>query len=53
MQTLIVYENEPTMRYTLKNASTGEEKVLHLDKVGEKNQANFVASDGAEPQIEP
>jgi peptide chain release factor subunit 1 len=48
VQTLIVYENEPTMRYTLKNASTGEEKVLHLDKDGEKNQSNFVASDGAE-----
>ena len=53
VQTLIVYENEPTMRYTLKNASTGEEKVLHLDKDGEKNQANFVASDGTEPQIRP
>jgi len=48
VQTLIVYENEPTMRYTLKNASTGEEKVLHLQKDGEKNQANFVAADGAE-----
>merc|ERR1711934_862738 len=48
VETLIVWENEPTMRYTLKNASTGEEKVLHLDKDGEKNQANFVASDGAE-----
>jgi len=48
VQTLIVFENEPTMRYTLKNASTGEEKVLHLDKAGEANQSNFVASDGAE-----
>jgi len=48
VQTLIVFENEPTMRYTLKNASTAEEKVLHLDKAGEANQSNFVASDGAE-----
>ena len=48
VQTLIVFENEPTMRVTVKNASTGEEKVLHLDKAGEANQSNFVASDGAE-----
>merc|ERR1712166_1391637 len=48
VQTLIVFENEPTMRYTVKNASTAEEKVLHLDKAGEANQSNFVASDGAE-----
>ena len=27
VETLIVYENEPTMRYTLKHAQTGEEKV--------------------------
>ena len=32
VQTLIVYENEPTMRYTLKNASTGEEKVLQIGR---------------------
>eukprot|EP00908_Phaeocystis_cordata_P021234 Transcript_3582.p1 GENE.Transcript_3582~~Transcript_3582.p1 ORF type:complete len:402 (-),score=231.87 Transcript_3582:1163-2368(-) len=48
VETLIVYENEPTMRYTLKHAQTGEEKVLHLDKAGEANQSNFIASDGAE-----
>merc|ERR1719238_2578446 len=35
VETLIVYENEPTMRYTLKNAQTAEETVLHLDKAGE------------------
>merc|ERR1712166_1008891 len=48
VQTLIVFENEPTMRYTVKNASTAEEKVLHLDKAGEANQSNFVTSEGAE-----
>merc|ERR1712166_586612 len=48
VQTLIVFENEPTMRYTVKNAQTGEEKVLHLDKAGEANQSNFVTSEGAE-----
>merc|ERR1712146_198770 len=47
-ETLIVYENEPTMRYTLKNAQTGEETVLHLDKRGEANQSNFVTADGVE-----
>jgi len=48
VETLIVYENEPTMRYTLKNAQTSEESVLHLDKAGEANQSNFVTSDGVE-----
>merc|ERR1719310_2159910 len=48
VETLIVYENEPTMRYTLKNAQTGEETVLYLDKAGEANQSNFVTADGVE-----
>ena len=30
VQTLIVFENEPTMRYTVKNASTAEEKVRSI-----------------------
>jgi len=41
VETLIVYENLETNRYVLKNNSTGEETVLHLDKSGESNQANF------------
>lgn len=48
VETLIVYENEPTMRYTVKHSQTGEEKVLHLDRAGEANQSNFLAPDGAE-----
>merc|ERR1719310_2591838 len=48
VETLIVWENEPTMRYTLKNAQTGEETVLYLDKAGEANQSNFVTADGVE-----
>merc|ERR1719310_947486 len=48
VETLIVYENEPTMRYTLKNAQTAEETILHLDKAGEADQSNFVTSDGVE-----
>jgi len=48
VETLIVFESEPTMRYTVKHVQTGEEKVLHLDKGGEADQSNFIASDGAE-----
>lgn len=41
VETLIVYENLETNRFVLKNNSTGEEKVLHLNKEQEANQANF------------
>ena len=49
VETLIVYENEPTVRYTLKNAQSGEETIIHLNKEGEADQSNFVAADGARP----
>jgi len=48
IETLIVYENLETMRYTLKNTQTAEEKVLHLNAEQEKDQTNFVTSDGVE-----
>merc|ERR1712196_78527 len=51
IETLIVYENLPTMRYTLKNAQSGEETVLHLSPEQEADQSNFVASDGAELEV--
>jgi peptide chain release factor subunit 1 len=51
IETLIVYENLPTMRYTLKNAQSAEETVLHLSPEQEADQSNFVASDGAELEV--
>jgi len=48
VETLIVYEDLPTMRYTLKNAQSGEETTVHLSKDQESDPSNFVASDGAE-----
>jgi peptide chain release factor subunit 1 len=48
IETLIVYENLDTMRYTLKNAQSGEEKILHLNKEQEADQSHFTTSDGAE-----
>jgi len=51
VETLIVYENEPTVRYTLKNAQSGEETIIHLNKEGEADQSNFVAADGAELEV--
>jgi len=40
-ETLIVWENLETMRYVLKNNSTGEEKELHLTKEEERDQRFF------------
>jgi peptide chain release factor subunit 1 len=48
VDTLIVYENLDTMRYELKNAATGEEKILNLSKEQEADATNFVTSDGVE-----
>jgi len=48
IETLIVYENLETVRYDLKNASSGEESVKHLSKEQESDASNFVTADGAE-----
>jgi len=49
IETLICYENLETMRYELKNVSTGEEGIIkHLSKTQEADATNFVTSDGAE-----
>merc|ERR1712086_500544 len=48
---LIVYENLETMRYDLKNVSTGEVLVKHMSKVQEEDASNFVTSDGAELEV--
>ena len=48
VDTLIVWENFETMRYDLKNASTGEMLVKHLTLKEEADPSNFVAADGAE-----
>lgn len=44
VETLIAWENLNIMRYQLKNASTGEEKVLHLTPEQEKDKSYFVDS---------
>ncbi len=41
VETLIVWENLAINRITVKNTSTGEESVLHLDAAQEKNEAHF------------
>merc|ERR1711935_900762 len=48
VETLIVYENLETQRYTVKNGQTGEESTLHLSKEQEADATNFVTSDGVE-----
>merc|ERR1712113_497288 len=48
VETLIVYEDLGTMRYTLKNAQSGEETTVHLSKEEENDPSNFVTSDGVE-----
>mmetsp|Transcript_9457 Transcript_9457/g.15728 ORF Transcript_9457/g.15728 Transcript_9457/m.15728 type:complete len:430 (-) Transcript_9457:198-1487(-) len=48
IETLIVYENLETMRYSLKNTQTGEESTIHLSKEGESDQSNFISPDGVE-----
>ena len=41
VETIIVWENLTINRLTVKNTSTGEEQVLHLDPEQEKNDAHF------------
>ena len=48
---LICYENLETMRFDLKNVSTGEEVVKHLSKEQEADPSQFVTSDGTELEV--
>jgi len=48
VETLIVYEDLATMRYTLKNAQSAEETTKHFTKDQENDPSNFVTSEGAE-----
>ena len=41
VETLICWENLDVQRYTLKNSSTGEEKILHLSAEQEKDVTHF------------
>ncbi|XP_071946903.1 eukaryotic peptide chain release factor subunit 1 [Antedon mediterranea] len=45
VETLIVWENLDITRYTLKNHSTDEEKVLHLNPDQEKDKTHFIDKD--------
>uniref|UniRef100_A0A7S0JJX6 Eukaryotic peptide chain release factor subunit 1 n=1 Tax=Calcidiscus leptoporus TaxID=127549 RepID=A0A7S0JJX6_9EUKA len=51
IETLIVYEDLPTLRITVKNSQTDEEKTLHLSKEQEADSSNFVTSDGMELEV--
>jgi peptide chain release factor subunit 1 len=50
VETLIVWENLETVRYVLRNNSTGTEKVLYLNKDQEKENAHFVEN-GVELEV--
>merc|ERR1712146_381149 len=41
VETLIVWENLETQRYTVRDKSTQEEKILHLSKEAEQNDAHL------------
>ena len=41
MENLIIWENLEVMRYVLRNSSTGEETILHLNTEQEKNDSYF------------
>jgi peptide chain release factor subunit 1 len=52
VEDLIVWDNLETMRYQLRNTSTSEEKVLHLNKQQESNDENFRDSEtGVELEV--
>lgn len=42
VEILIAWENLDIMRYNLKNNTTGEEKILHLTPVQERDKSHFV-----------
>ena len=48
VDTLIVFESLDSMRYDLKNVSTGEAVVKHLTAAQEADPSHFVTSDGVE-----
>lgn len=53
VETLIGWENLDIQRYTLKNHSTGEEKILHLSSDQEKDMTHFTDKDtGVELELE-
>jgi len=45
VEILIVWENLEVQRYVLKNASTNEEKTLHLTPLQEKDKSRFIDKD--------
>ncbi|TRY70230.1 hypothetical protein TCAL_10700 [Tigriopus californicus] len=53
VETLICWENLDIQRFTLKNHSTGEEKILHLSSEQEKDMTHFTDKDtGVELELE-
>lgn len=50
VETLVVWENLETVRYTLRNNSAGTEKILYLNKDQEKENAHFVEN-GVELEV--
>jgi len=50
VETLVVWENLEINKYWLKNNTTGEEKILHLNKDQEKDQSLFVEN-GVELEV--
>jgi len=51
IETLIVYEDLATSRYTLKHSQTAEESIVHLSEEEAKDPKHFVASDGVELEV--
>uniref|UniRef100_A0A7S0LIZ9 eRF1/Pelota-like N-terminal domain-containing protein n=1 Tax=Coccolithus braarudii TaxID=221442 RepID=A0A7S0LIZ9_9EUKA len=51
VETLIVYEDQPTLRITVKNGQTDEETIMHLSKEQEADSSNFVTADGTELEV--
>jgi len=52
VETLVVWENLEINRYTLKNTSTNEEKVLYLNKEQEQDHTHFVENGVELEQLE-
>jgi len=48
VEILICFENLETDRLVLKNASSGEESIVHLNKAQQSDQSHFVTADGTE-----
>merc|ERR1712086_537490 len=51
VQILIVWENLATLRYTLKDANSGEEEVRHMSPEQEADKSNFVSKEGADLEV--